>query len=298
MRRLFGLGTRSDAPLDGSVLEPTVSEALLSERPSDVFMRWALDPGGRLREALPDLAALRGVSQLPAHRDDAFIHTLKVVDAIAPTPARRWAALLHDIGKGPTFIETPEGRSRFFEHDKVGAVMVPEIMSAVGEDPELIKNVQRLVGMHMRPISYSPEWSDAAVRRLAEDAEEGRGHEPQAGAGWEDLMALARADLNGYLPEPIQRGLWVLDQLEARYKSLLEVENDQARRETLGPRSPLDGDELLSLVDRGPGPWVGELKDYLLEEVRSGRLGQDDKQEAARLAVDWLAARSGHAPSR
>src|SRR4051794_31747866 len=91
-----------------------VSDALLSERPSDLFMRWANE--GNLRRILPDLDALRGISQLPAHRDDAFVHTLKVVDAIAPSPVRRWAALLHDIGKGPTFIETPEGRSRFFEH--------------------------------------------------------------------------------------------------------------------------------------------------------------------------------------
>src|SRR5438874_3701678 len=180
--------------------EPSLREALLSQRPSDTFMRWALS--GRLQEVLPDLAALRGVSQLPAHRDDAFIHTLKVVDAIAPTPVRRWAALLHDIGKGPTFIETPEGRSRFFEHDRIGAVMVPEIMEAAGADPGLTDPVIRLVRLHMRPISYTPEWTDAAVRRLVEEAEEGRGPE-----GWADLLALARADLAGYLPEPIDRGL-------------------------------------------------------------------------------------------
>ncbi len=289
MWRRPGLGKKSPAPVEESAPEPTVSEALLSARPSDMLMRWALDPGGRLRDLLPDLEALRGVSQLPAHRDDAFIHTLKVVDAIAPTPTRRWAALLHDIGKGPTFIETPEGRSRFFEHDKVGAVMAPEIMSAVGEDPQLISDVQRLVSLHMRPISYSPEWSDAAVRRLVEDAEEGRGLE-----GWKDLVALARADLNGYLPEPIQRGLWVLDRLEGRYERLLEAETDQASKEALGPRSPLDGDEILSLVDRGPGPWVGELKAFLLHEVKSGRLAQDDKESAAGLAAEWFSAHSNH----
>lgn len=266
--------------------EPTVLEALLSERPSDIFMRWALDREDRLRELLPDLAALRGVSQAPAHRDNAFIHTLKVVDAIAPTPTRRWAALLHDIGKGPTYIETPEGRSRFFEHDKVGAVMVPEIMSAVGEDPQLICDVQRLVGLHMRPISYLPEWSDAAVRRLAEDAEKGRGPE-----GWTDLMALARADLNGYLPEPIQRGIWVLDQLETRYNRLLEADHTQARKREQGPRSPLDGNEILTLLDHEPGPWVRELKNFLLEQVERGSLLQDDKATAARLANEWLAER-------
>ena len=52
--------------------------------------------------------------------------------------------------------------------------MVPEIMQAAGETPELIEPVERLVSMHMRPISYSTEWSDAAVRRLREEAEEAR----------------------------------------------------------------------------------------------------------------------------
>ena len=175
---------------EGTEPEPTVSEALLSERPSDILMRWAQE--GRLREVLPDLDALRGVSQAPAHKDDAFIHTLKVIDAIAPTRIRRWAAMLHDIGKGPTYLETPDGRSRFFEHDRFGAEMAPEIMSAAGEDPETIRAVTRLVSLHMRPISYSSEWTDAAVKRLREDSEEGRGSD-----GWHDLLALSRADLAG-----------------------------------------------------------------------------------------------------
>ena len=144
--------------------EPSLRDVLLLERPSEILFDWARD--GYLREVLPDLAALRGVSQLPAHRDDAFIHTLKVVDAIEPNLVRRWAALLHDIGKGPTFIETPEGRSRFFEHDKVGVVMAGEIMSAAGESAELTAQVQKLVGLHMRPVSYNSEWTDSAVRRL------------------------------------------------------------------------------------------------------------------------------------
>ena len=193
------------------------SEALLLDQPSYTFLRWSNE--GKLQRILPDVEALRGISQLPAHRDDAFVHTLKVVDAIEPTPVRRWAALLHDIGKSITFIETPEGRSRFFEHDRFGADMVPDIMLSVGEDPRLVEQVQRLVRLHMRPISYNSEWTDGAVRRLMEEAEEGRGEE-----GWRDLLALSRADLRGYLPEPIERGLWVLDQLEAHRNRLLEEE--------------------------------------------------------------------------
>jgi poly(A) polymerase len=263
--------------------EPSLREVLQSDRPSDLLMKWARN--GHLKEVLPDLAALRGVSQLPAHRDDAFIHTLKVVDAIEPTIVRRWAALLHDIGKGPTFIETPEGRSRFFEHDKVGVVMAGEIMPAAGESAEFTEQVQRLVGLHMRPVSYNSEWSDSAVRRLREEAEDGRGEE-----GWLDLLALARADLRGYLPEPIDRGLWVLDSLEEHSRRLEEEDLRAAIIEERGPRSPLDGTALLVLSGREGGPWVGALKDYLLSEVGAGRLGRDDKVKAAELARAWLRA--------
>jgi putative nucleotidyltransferase with HDIG domain len=262
---------------------------LLADRPSDIFARWADDAGGFLQKVLPDLAALRGVSQLPAHRDDAFVHTLKVVDSIEPTPVRRWAALLHDIGKGPTFIEAADGRSRFFEHDKMGAEMAPEIMQAVGEAPELIEPVRRLVGLHMRPISYSPEWTDAAVRRLAEEAQEGRGPD-----GWPDLLALSRADLNGYVPEPIARGLWVLDQLEQRYESIRERDELARLGEVEMAKSPLDGNEIQALTGREPGPWLGELKDYLRMQVEGGNLSREDRDEAARLARAWLEQQDTH----
>jgi putative nucleotidyltransferase with HDIG domain len=266
--------------------ESSLREVLLSERPSDTLWAWALS--GYLREVLPDLDALRGVSQLPAHRDDAFRHTLKVVDAIEATPVRRWAALLHDIGKGPTFIETPEGRSRFFEHDKVGVAMVGEIMPAAGEGAEIVEQVQRLVGLHMRPISYNSEWTDAAVRRLREEAEDGRGTE-----GWHDLLALSRADLRGYLPEPIDRGLWILASLEEHARRIEVEDAHRVLEEASGPQSPLDGNELLAIAGRGAGPWVGYLKDYLLGEVRAGRLGRDDKSRAMELAHNWLKLHPG-----
>jgi putative nucleotidyltransferase with HDIG domain len=281
---MFRFLRRQPAQASPAEPEPSLHDVLLSERPSDVLWRWARS--GYLREVLPDLAALGGVTQLPAHRDDALVHTLKVIDAIEPTPVRRWAALLHDIGKGPTFIETPEGRSRFFEHDRFGAEMTPEIIQAAGADPALVEPVRRLVSLHMRPISYNDEWSDTAVRRLREEAEEGRGE-----AGWHDLLALAHADLRGYLPEPIDRGLWVLDRLQAHAQRLHDEAQQEAHALSTAPRSPLDGHHLLSLTDRAPGPWIAELKAYLLNEVESGRLDAEDAFTAERLAREWLGIR-------
>jgi poly(A) polymerase len=163
--------------------------------------------------------------------------------------------------------------------------MVSEIIPAHVDDMALVDAVARLVGLHMRPISYAPEWSDSAVRRLVEDAEEGRGPE-----GWADLLALARADLRGYLPEPIDRGLWVLDSLEARYRGLVDQERREAQAAAAEPRSPLDGRDLQALADLEPGPWIGELKEYLKSEVEAGRLGPGDRERAETMAREWLRA--------
>lgn len=276
------LGKKRTAPDPEVRFDDTVAvrDVLLLARPSDVFARWADE--GRLARILPDLDALRTVSQLPAHRDNAFIHTMKVVDAIEPTLARRWAALLHDIAKAPTYIETPDGRSHFFEHDKIGSEMAADIMAGQGEDPALVDAVKCLVRLHMRPLSYRPDWTDAAVRRLWEEAEEVRGRE-----GWDDMIALSRADLRGYLPEPIDRGLWVLQSLEERRRQI-EGAGQSAAVAQAELRSPLDGAEILALAEREPGPWVGELKSYLQEEVRTGRLDRKSKEAAYELARRWL----------
>ena len=277
-------GKRHKAAPETAPAEPTLSEVLMSARPSDILLKWARD--GRLRDIIPDLYSLRGISQLPAHRDDAFVHTMKVVDAIAPIPVRRWSALLHDIGKGPTFIETPEGRSRFFEHDRVGMEMVPEIMAAAGEQDDLIGDVKRLVGLHMRPIAYTPDWTDGAVRRLVEEAQEGRGPD-----GWYDLLALSHADLRGYLPEPIDRGVWVLHTLEARWRAIQDAETNAAHLAARQPAAPLDGHEILAQSGRDAGPWVAEAKAYLVAEVSAGRLAAGDKVGASALLQQWFADR-------
>ena len=264
-------------------MEPSFQEALLLPRPSDVLWRWGVE--GRLVEMMPDLDALRGIPQLPAHRDDAFIHTLKVVDAIEPEPRRRWIALLHDIGKGPTFITTPEGRSRFFEHDRIGAEMVPEILTDFITEEQEVARIQRLVRLHMRPVSYNDEWTDTAVRRLMDECAELPGPDL-----WDDLMALAHADLRGYLPEPIDRGLWTLQRLEAHRSRILAIDATESASQE--PHSPLSGDDLMRLADRPPGPWISNLKSYLTAEVAADRLGQNDFAHAEEIAREWLATDS------
>ncbi len=101
-------------------------------------------------------------------------------------------------------------------------------------------------------------------------------------------LALARADLRGYLPEPIDRGLWVLDQLEAHRARLIHAEIEARQAAQNEPVSPLDGHEIAAMARREPGPWIASVKNYLLEEARNGRLARDDKAKAISLAKAWL----------
>ena len=81
----------------------------------------------------------------------------------------------------------------------------------------------------------------------------------------------------------------MLDSLEAHRKRILEADEKVAEKEAEPIRSPLDGHEIMSLAGREPGPWVGQLKDYLDGQVASGELTTGDKEQAAEMARQWLA---------
>ena len=57
---------------------------------------------------------------------------------------------------------------------------------------------------------------------------------------------------------------------------------EEAQRVPL--KSPLDGNELMTLFHRGPGPWLRPIKDHLLGLVIDGLLSPDDKEQAIAIA--------------
>ncbi len=67
--------------------------------------------GPILAAAIPELKPLLGFDQHnPNHAYDLFTHVAHVVGAVPPELPLRWAALLHDIGKVPTFTLDENGR--------------------------------------------------------------------------------------------------------------------------------------------------------------------------------------------
>jgi poly(A) polymerase len=106
-----------------------------------------------LREVLPEIAAMKGVEQPPEFHPegDVFIHTLLLLDNLPQpcTPTLAWGALLHDVGKPPTFRRAPD-RIRFDDHVDVGVKIAEGICQRLHFSHEDNAQIIALVDNHMR----------------------------------------------------------------------------------------------------------------------------------------------------
>jgi poly(A) polymerase len=112
-----------------------------------------LDETKLLPEVLPEIAAMKGVEQPPQYHPegDVFVHTLLLLDKL-PTGVSKtlaWGALLHDVGKPPTFRIAPD-RIRFDGHVDVGVKMAAEILRRLRFSNDETDQILALVDNHMR----------------------------------------------------------------------------------------------------------------------------------------------------
>ncbi|HLZ07890.1 MAG TPA: HD domain-containing protein, partial [Chloroflexota bacterium] len=220
---------------------------------------------------MPEVVALRQTTQGKRSKD-VLEHTLRVVDRTRPELVLRWAALLHDIGKPRTIVISGDDIS-FPAHEVVGERLSADILRRLRADATLVERVSRLAGMHMRANQYEDEWSDGAVRRLVREA----------GSDLELLLELSTADVTSYRAVRIEAAADRVRRLRERIRILEELAS------IAEIKSPLDGDELMQLFGRGPGPWIKRVKNYLLDLVLDGQLSASDKGTAAELARQFIA---------
>ncbi len=112
-----------------------------------------LDTSDLLREVLPEIAAMKGVEQSPEYHPegDVFVHTLLLLEKLPPNCSKTlaWGALLHDVGKPPTFRLAPD-RIRFDGHVEVGVKMAAEICRRLRFSNYETDQILALVANHMR----------------------------------------------------------------------------------------------------------------------------------------------------
>ena len=213
-----------------------------------------LDETGLLRQLLPEISAMKGVQQ-PAQfhpEGDVFVHTMLLLSKLPHpcSPTLAWGALLHDVGKPPTFRVAPD-RIRFDGHVDIGVKMAEKICDRLRFSNSEKNQILALVETHMR---------FADVERMKESTFKRFIRMPQ----FEEHMELHRLDC-----ESSHADLGLYNFTRTKMTGL--------QPEAIRPAPLVTGDDLIA-AGYSPGPKFKEI----LAAVEDGQLeGNWDSKDAA-----------------
>jgi putative nucleotidyltransferase with HDIG domain len=211
-----------------------------------------LDESGLLNPILPEISAMKGVAQPPEFHPegDVFVHTLLLLENLPnPCPLTlAWGALLHDVGKPPTFRVAPD-RIRFDNHVEVGVKMAEEICRRLRFSNDETEQILALVDNHMR-FGHATRMKESTLKKFLRMP------------AFVEHLALHRADCL------------------ASHRNLATYEFIQQKRaeipaEKMRPSPLVTGDDLIA-EGHLPGPKFREILTAVEDAQLEGRLPSRD----------------------
>ncbi|MDA7804144.1 CCA tRNA nucleotidyltransferase [Crocinitomix sp.] len=240
-----------------------LNKIILSDTPSQGFKQ--LFDTHLLHQFFPEMVELQGVEIIDnkGHKDN-FHHTLEVLDNISLHTDNlwlRWAAILHDIAKPRTKRFHNTIGWTFHGHEEVGARMTAGIFKKLKLPLDAkMKYVQKLVRLHLRPISLvNGSVTDTAVRRLLFEA----------GNDIDDLMTLCNADITSKNQMKVQKYRRNFENVRRKLASVEEKDNIR------NFQPPITGKEIMDIFKMEPCKEVGVLKNEIKEAILEGKIRND-----------------------
>ena len=222
-----------------------------------------LSESGLLKYILPDVEIMRGVEQPPEFHPegDVFVHTCLVLEKLfenqegVVSPELAMGALLHDVGKPPTF--SVSDRIRFNGHDRLGADMSKKICRDLKFSNKQIEIIYELIKEHLK-FKDVFKMKKSTLKRFI-----GMPH-------FEEHMALHLADCQA------SHGI------TKAYDFIME-KFDEFEDEEIKPAPLLSGKELIEM-GYNPGPLFTEILNFVEEAQLEGNIQSSD--EAKQLVSD------------
>lgn len=223
---------------------------------------------GLLGVVLPEVEAMKGVRQPPQFHPegDVWTHTMILLDNL---PEQReselaMAALLHDVGKPPTYAEAE--RIRFDGHTTVGAEMAAAIMRRLRFSRKQQDLVESLVREHLKFMEASNMRMSTLKRFMRLDR-----FDLHLEIHRLDCIA-SHGDLDNY------------HYVKNKLKEFDEAEKEQALR----PRPIITGNDLIAMR-LTPGPLFKEILEAVEDAQLEGRISS--REDAIRFVNDYIKAR-------
>ena len=215
-----------------------------------------LDENGLLVEVLPEVAKMKGVEQPPQFHPegDVWIHSLLLLEQLEAGCAvtLAWGALLHDVGKPPTFRLAPD-RIRFDGHVEVGVAMGAEICRRFRFSNDETRQILALIENHMR-FGDAPRMKASTLKRFFRLE------------NFPEHLALHRMDCLA-----AHRNLEIYNFVREAYEAMPE--------ETVRPAPLVTGRELIA-AGYAPGPQFKEMLQAVEDAQLEGAIATADEAMA------------------
>ncbi len=199
---------------------------------------------GVLEQVIPELYACKGVAQPSVFHEegDVWNHLIQIVSSYTDDHLIdvRWAAMMHDIGKPPTF-SIENDRIHFNEHASIGAKIASEVLSRLQCPAKRKEKISWLIAHHMMIGDFL---------KLSDERKAHWYYHPW----FVELLQIFWLDIKGSTPSDFA----LYDKIIQDYNKYLDA-NPR-------PKEPLlTGEEIMEMTGLAPGEGVGKILKALYE---------------------------------